>query len=416
MTKDLDERFAAAMVAVFDKVPEPLCLAVSGGSDSMALMALIASWQQQHSPATKVSVITVDHRLRPESAGEADFVKSRAKSYGFDHHTLVWTGWDGTGNTQNEARQARYYLINAHLGENATILTGHTLDDQAETVLMRIKRGSGVDGLAAMQPRMTQHNGLTVVRPLLAFRRQELRTYLRAHAIDWVDDPSNENTQYDRVAIRALLPELEKAGISAEKFALMAHHMSHAQKVLQHAAQVAFDAIGEQTPIGLAFRETDFLTLERDIQTRLISAAIMWTSNVPFRPRYDTLTKCLGQVQTGHAQTLMGALMFRRRGKIYVVREYARCAETVAMLMGTVWDNIWCIQNDTSEAQVGCLGEKGVAQLDPACKKLFPSRALWAQPAIFQNDKLLAAPSLIKKDAAYLRDLRPKFREFLKGH
>ncbi len=107
--------------------------------------------------------------------------------------------------------------------------------------------------------------------------------------------------------------------------------------------------------------------------------------------------------------------MFRRRGKIYGP-EYARCAETVAMRMGAVWDNIWRIQNDTSEAQVGCLGEKGVAQLDPACKNYF-RRVLYGRSLLLvQNDKLLAAPSLIEKDAAYLRDLRPKFREFLKGH
>ena len=181
--------------------PARLGVAVSGGGDSVALLHILT---RCFAPGTvALFAVTVDHGLRPESPDEAMQVKEMCAELMVPHTTLRWKSWDGVGNLQERAREARYQLISewAKSQDIAVFAVGHTADDQAETMLMRLARSSGVDGLAAMPLNRTLF-GITLIRPLLGLARQDLRGYLTRNDVDWAEDPSNKNAAYERVRTR----------------------------------------------------------------------------------------------------------------------------------------------------------------------------------------------------------------------
>ena len=187
-----------------------LVLAVSGGPDSTALMWLAARWRKSLKAKPKLIAITVDHGLRKEAKREAAAVGKVARKLGIAHRILRWTGKKPTTGLQQAARAARYKLLaEAARKDKAThILTAHTLDDQAETVLIRMSRGSGLRGLAAMQ-RLSRLDGaepvLALVRPLLEVPKARLIATLKAAKIAYADDPSNRDPRFTRARLRALM-------------------------------------------------------------------------------------------------------------------------------------------------------------------------------------------------------------------
>lgn len=199
-------------------VPVRLGVAVSGGGDSLALLHLMHDWARAN--GSDLRAVTVDHGLRAAAPGEAAQVARLCADLGLPHDTLHWTGWDQSGNLQAEARRARYRLMAgwARGHDLQAVALGHTLDDQAETVLMRLARGSGVDGLSAMAGRRDDL-GMRWLRPLLAIRRDDLRAFLSGLGVDWVDDPSNADTRFDRIKTRQALAQLAGLGIDAEGLA-----------------------------------------------------------------------------------------------------------------------------------------------------------------------------------------------------
>ena len=207
------EAFARALARAFPEAPPAaLGLAVSGGSDSMALLRLAADWAARR--RTALQVATIDHGLRPEAADEAAMVAHAARALGLPHTVLRWD-WDRHGNLQDAARRARFRLLAdwARAGGLAAVLLGHTRNDQAETLLMRLARGSGVDGLAAMAEERVAH-GARFLRPLLEVERYALRQVLRGAGQTWADDPTNDDDTSERHAEHALRRLVD--GICAE--------------------------------------------------------------------------------------------------------------------------------------------------------------------------------------------------------
>lgn len=205
---DLTTRFDAALGAVpEDLVAGPIGLAVSGGSDSLALLHLAHQWARPR--GAKLLVLTVDHRLRPAAAAEAAEVARLAGELGLAHQTLAW---DAPVGRQSAARRARHALLAGALRASGghLLLTGHTADDQAETVLMRARQGSGWYGLAGMRalslsPVWPEGEGVWIARPLLGETREDLRTWLDGQGGGWIEDPSNTNPAFERVRVRARL-------------------------------------------------------------------------------------------------------------------------------------------------------------------------------------------------------------------
>lgn len=201
------ETATAPPAELFSYLDQPsLVVAVSGGSDSTALLTLVHEARRAANNACRLVAVTVDHALRPESAGEARAVAGLAETLGIEHRTLVWQGAKPERGIQAAARMARQALladVATELGA-AVVLTGHTLDDQAETVLMRTARGDGI-GLAGIAPATLFRNTIWFARPLLNQRRATLRDMLAAHGLRWMDDPSNENPDFERVRARKQL-------------------------------------------------------------------------------------------------------------------------------------------------------------------------------------------------------------------
>lgn len=231
----LEPRFAAALAAL--SAPSRLLVAVSGGSDSMALLLLAAQWADAR-PYAQLWAATVDHGLRPESASEAAQVARFCAQRGLEHRVLTLPGLAALpGNLPQNARQARYAALTAcavDVGAEA-VLTAHTQTDQAETVLLHLARGSGIDGLAGIPAR--RDGVVPVLRPLLRMGRAELRSWLTAQGVGWIDDPSNADARFARPRLRAALAARQALGLSDDRLALMAEHAARAQAAL--AAGVA---------------------------------------------------------------------------------------------------------------------------------------------------------------------------------
>jgi tRNA(Ile)-lysidine synthase len=213
-----------------------LLLAVSGGPDSAALMLLVARWRGRDSRA--VAVATVDHGLRPESRGEAEQVGAWARNFGFAHHLLSWDGPKPATRLQERARAARYALLAdcAHgIGAQA-VVTAHHADDQAETILFRLTRGSGVAGLAGMAP-TGRLGDLALLRPLLGLPKSELIGICEAAGQPHVRDPSNADDAYARVRLRKLAPMLAELGLDRGALLRLGARAGRADAALAEAAE-----------------------------------------------------------------------------------------------------------------------------------------------------------------------------------
>ncbi|MGI9384089.1 MAG: tRNA lysidine(34) synthetase TilS, partial [Methyloligellaceae bacterium] len=228
-----------------------VALAVSGGADSLALMHLMARWcALKGLAAPKPTVLTVDHGLRAASAAEAAHVARLARGLGFKPVLLRWDAEKPTSNLQSAARAARYDLMAAHCHTAgiAAMVTAHHLEDQAETVLMRLGRGSGVDGLAAI-PEVSAWAGIDLLRPLLDLRKARLIATLEAAGVDWIEDPSNLNERFERVRVRRALERLESLGLTADRLALTARRMRRARAALDAATS---ELLERELTLGVA--------------------------------------------------------------------------------------------------------------------------------------------------------------------
>ena len=195
-----------------------LAVAVSGGGDSLALAVLLLDWCGAR--GIRLHALTVDHGLRPESAAEAAFVAKFIRDRGGIHQTLLWDDVPKpTTRIQEAARAARYRLMAAYCEAHSIKYLGvaHHAQDQIETILFRIAKGTGLDGLVGMRPVQSLENGVTLLRPLLPVSHMDLLETLRDQNIDWIEDPSNANERYARVRIRNVIGVLEGEGLSADR-------------------------------------------------------------------------------------------------------------------------------------------------------------------------------------------------------
>ncbi|MGJ8609945.1 MAG: tRNA lysidine(34) synthetase TilS [Octadecabacter sp.] len=373
----------------FAKFKKPIGIAVSGGGDSIGLLHAVAEWAS--SVGTTLFVATVDHGLRPESRSEAHFVADICMSLGVSHSVLNWEN-PPKGNLQAAARAARYDLLSdwAKAHGLACVLLGHTQDDQAETFLMRLARGSGVDGLAAMQDQKRK-DGVLFIRPLLETSRASIRDYLTDRGQRWIDDPSNEDMAYDRVKARAVLSALEPLGLGVEQLNKTAFRMSTARDALEAvASDVAKNAVIEQSGDLLI----DLASVRRapyETQLRIVAAGLCYVSSNSYRPRLYALADLLGNQTLGKAQTLHGALVSGDRSAMRVAREHnavkdTNCAST------EIWDNRWELDGPHApNLTIRALGEH-INVIADWRETGLPRASLMASPAVFDGETLVSAP------------------------
>lgn len=379
----------------FDITTQKLGLAVSGGGDSMALMYLA------HHLGLKARVATVDHRLRPASAQEAQMVARAAQELGFGHDTLVWQGWDGRGNVQDHARRARRDLLATWAQSHGldAVALAHTSGDVAEGFIMRLARGAGVAGLAAMPDRFA-HKGAVFLRPLLWASRDLLREVCRQHGAQWVDDPSNEALKFDRVRVRKALPELAKLGISAQVLADVASHLRAASDALEAATDdLARACLNERS--GIITLAPTWHSAAPELQRRLLQRVILWIAPADYPPRGAALAGALQRLTQGLPTQLAGCHFLPHRGQTLAFREARRCGAPVAVR--TTWDGVWrFVGQATDKAQkIAPLGTEGLAQWQGWRALGWPRAALLSQPSVWAGGQMVATPLLPDLDQAH---------------
>ena len=260
------------------KAAPAIVLAVSGGPDSIALMWLAVRWRRALMRGPRLIAVTVDHGLRPEAAREARGVKDLARLLEVPHRTLRWTGAKPKTGLPAAARSARYRLLaQAARASGAThILTAHTRDDQAETLLMRMLRGSGIAGLAAMA-RETEREGVRLARPLLDVPKSQLVATLRRAKITFADDPTNRDVKYTRPRLRALMPVLAEEGGDIRNLARLASRLARANAALEVLVDGAerYLALRDRNDASrFGFDALAFAGLPEEIRLRLLKRAI----------------------------------------------------------------------------------------------------------------------------------------------
>jgi tRNA(Ile)-lysidine synthase len=254
-----------------------LVLAVSGGPDSTALMVLAARWRHSLKHKPVLIAVTVDHGLRKESSREAAAVRRLARKLGLTHRTLRWTGRKPKTGLQQAARKARYRLLAeaARKAKATHVLTAHTRDDQAETVLIRLLRGSGVTGLAAMA-RISNVPGdaarqIKLVRPLLDTAKSRLIATLRAAKIPFADDPSNRDPRFTRARLRGLMPALAREGLDAGRLTLLARRLRRADRAIEAAVDRAESDLAIKPGV---YDAAGFARLPDEVALRLTGRAV----------------------------------------------------------------------------------------------------------------------------------------------
>src|SRR5580704_4572486 len=259
------------------KAAPAIVLAVSGGPDSIALMWLAARWRRALVRGPRLIAVTVDHGLRAEAAREARDVKRLARRLELPHRTVRWTGAKPKTGLPAAARRARYRLLaQAARSQGAThILTAHTRDDQAETLLMRMLRGSGIAGLAAMA-RETERDGVVLARPFLNVSKSQLVATLLKAKLGFADDPSNRDLHFTRPRLRGLMPALAAEGGDSRSLTRLASRLARANaavEVLVDGAERYLALKGSAAPHP-GFDANAFAAMPEEIRLRLLLRAI----------------------------------------------------------------------------------------------------------------------------------------------
>lgn len=338
------ERFASQMEALnLRPLPPALAVAVSGGADSMALAWLAGEWAQRH--GIRLVAFTVDHGLRDGSSHEAEQVGQWLAARGIPHHILRWESTDKPqANLQAQAREARYQLLASACAEQGIthLLLGHHLDDQAETFLIRLQRGSGVDGLAAMRP-VSSFKSLILLRPLLDTPKSALTDFLAHSSQVWIEDPSNHAMRHTRTRMRHLLPKLAEAGIGPETLAATSRRMARARDFLERQTdRAALYCLTLHDEGYITLNEPRFLDLHEEIALRLLADILRLMNGTVYRPRLSEL-EMLYHALPG-TRTLAGCRFItgegRNRGKTFVLRELAHAASPITLHphRPTLWD------------------------------------------------------------------------------
>ena len=397
-TADIVRRHAAAA---------RICVGVSGGADSMALMVLAARWRDlTPSLGLTIDVVTVDHRLRPESEREAIGVAAAADRLGCRHVILAWDGPKPATGVMAAAREARLRLLVQHARRTgaAAILLAHTSEDQAETVLMRLARGSGVDGLAGMSAVGRLH-GVAIVRPLLMTERPRLVATLERLGIAWFDDPSNDSIAFERVRVRREAAALDRLGLSPDALGLASRRLARAaaaladgsRKLLADPAVVSFDALGVATLDAARLGEEP-----EDLRVRVLQRVIEMVGgrdDPGLLSRVETLIEEWPQAVTRRRTVGRVVLSPLSGGRIEVLRETGRQplpTVAIAPAATAVWDGRFEVAVELDVAVpivVAALDREARRRLDPrhGASRL-PARVLATLPGVFGRDGLIAAP------------------------
>ena len=395
---------------------DELGLAVSGGSDSLAMLYICNDWALEKK--IKLYCVTVDHKLRPESLKEAELVADHCKGLGIHHEVVEWKHEkELSGNLSDLARSARYELIDKWRKKLSFVLVGHTRNDQIETFFMNLKRGSGVEGLKGMPVSFKRPEGYFILRPLIHTSRESLQKFLKEKDIKWVSDPSNYNEDFERISQRKTWEILKSKGFSESRIELSTDHMRRVYDAVKHMLPIHFKQIGKQELTDLLWDYNAFIALPEEFKLRLISAAVMWNGSLRYRPRFKAVLDILKNIEEKKITVLGGTLFYHHADKIRITTELQSIKDNaVNCTPGSVWRNVWEVKREIEDGHIMPIGIDGNNQLSKEQRIMMPFRSRIIQPGIFLKEKLLLAPTLDSKSSLYLSFCGIKFHDFLSRH
>lgn len=397
------EEFAELMRQVgLEPGGKTVAIGVSGGADSMALILLAAEWGA-------VRAVTFDHGLRPGSGKEAKRVGKWLDARDIAHQVLTHDGKLAESNIQAEAREARYAALEKWCRAEGIedLLVAHHQDDQAETFLLRLARGSGVDGLAAMAKIASLPSGVKsprLLRPLLGIPKARLEATLRSYRQEWIEDPSNADPKFDRAKIRKLLHKSDIEGFNAPRLAATAARMRRARTALENHAAELLAASVEWRPEGFARLSLPQLMAEsEEIALRVLSRTLMVVAGRKYPVREERLERLFASLTDAAAATLGGCQIFPVGAeRLIICREPAMIDDEVQLLPGesAVWDSRFdvSLSSDSVPSKISNVGAEGWRQLVKAEPELkantLPHPVRLGLPALWQEGKIVDVPYL----------------------
>ena len=311
----MNQKFIDVMRKFYGK---KLAVAVSGGIDSIALLYWLAEI------GADIVCLHVNHGLRDAAKVEEDYVRDTCKKLNVPFFVFRWSGEKPKTGVEAAARAARYKMMTDFCHENGIeyLLTAHQADDQIETFLMNLGRGSGVFGLSSMQP-IAERDGIKIVRPLLNVFRAELQEYLDTRGIKYFTDEMNLDTRYTRVRIRQNRHLLhDKLGISDERILLAIENLNRVRcTIANDVDKLVADVMGNNFAM---FRDSFLFDLGGDVRLKFIGTLIQKIGGDEYQPRLNSLRLALEKLNNDCKFTL-GHCTIRRLGeRILIVREGAK--------------------------------------------------------------------------------------------
>jgi tRNA(Ile)-lysidine synthase len=394
-----------------------LAVAVSGGPDSMALAFTLKRWCEQGGFPPPEAFI-VDHKLRAESAAEAAVVWRRLEAQGVAAEILSWEHPPVASQLHSAARKARYRLLleACHRHGIASLLFAHQREDQAETVLMRLAKGTGLDGLAGI-PEQSMMEGVQILRPFLGVPKERLIATCQAANIPFVTDPSNDGEKFARGRLRRVMPMLAEEGLTIERLLDFSRRAAEAKDALDHYAVALLREASRQDVSGVIHVGAEALfAAPRAIALRVLGMALQAVHGEDYAPQRASLILLLDALQSADAlppRTLHGCLIGRNKGHVTIIREYAGITETPSLRAGesVVWDGRWRVSLASGIGaetyRIKPLGHPPHDMLDrlsPDLRHKIPQgRVRAALPALWLEDDLAFIPSFVPNHEAEAR-------------
>ncbi|WP_431854192.1 tRNA lysidine(34) synthetase TilS [Azospirillum sp.] len=398
--------FAARMARLGGFEPAPrLAVGVSGGADSLALALLAQGWAAGQGGS--VLALTVDHGLRPESAAETARVAAWMAARGIAHATLRWEGEKPASGIQAAARDARHRLLAERCRAEGILhlALAHHADDQAETLLLRLARGSGIDGLAGMAPvRWDPH--VRVLRPLLDLPHAALVATCRAQDQEWIEDPSNRSPAYARGRLRAAADSLAAEGLTTERLTDTARRAARARRALEELTADLLGRAAALHPEGwLRLDPAALKAAPEEIGLRALSRVLACVGGAPYAPRAERLERLHAEIRAGLAagRTLGGCRVLPRKGGLLVVREPEGATDRHTLAPGgeVWWDRRFRVRLAVAADRPLTVGRLGADGWRAACARApvlkespLPEPARAALPALWDGAVLVAVPTL----------------------
>lgn len=409
-------KFEASLSSIIGAAPSRAALAISGGSDSIALLYLATDWAKR--AKVQLLVMHVDHALRVSSSRDAKFVQEVATNLGHDFYLLHWQrDHDITASIQEKAREARYNMMTTKCLELGVrlLMTAHHFDDVIENYLMRKKRGSGVLGLSYSHSHFV--NNIQIIRPLLGFNKESLQDYLQQNQYAWVEDETNISDKYERNRVRKEFRELP-----AQDQQVIVNDIHRINQEADILNQQLIEFLAEFVQIDrmgfCIIQVMEYKNLQYDLQIQVLSYLLTITSGKNILPRFRNIQPLIEKIKQKITLdcSLHGCLLVSIDAeRLLICREKSQILVDFYSLKGNLmWDNRFEISTKITNVdyKVTLLSKEGYSsikeKIDISCivqvPRIYSRLILFTLPVIIHLEKIVAIPHISYYDEKILEN------------